>query len=88
MPRSRIEMETSCVMNPVEPNAIIWTANPAHQRKLERMGFSPREKTFNGEGRWYDIPKTCVSFRKPKKLNLTDEQRKAIGSRLKGLRKM
>lgn len=39
MPTPRIEMETTIVFNQEEDVAMVWSASPIFQRKMERIGI-------------------------------------------------
>lgn len=78
MPRPRIERETTVCYNEEEDNALIWSASPVFQRKMERLGVehcksASRPEAGVEESRCYRVPKGWVKIR-PARV-LTDEQR-------------
>lgn len=82
MPTPRIERETTMTYNEEEEDALIWSASPTFQRKMEKMGI-PHYKSGMRDGlpveesRYYRVPKSWVKVRLPRKMpELTEEQRK------------
>jgi hypothetical protein len=79
----RQERETTIAFNEEDADALVWSASPIFQRKMERLGIA-YYKSSEGEGagvdesRYYRVPKKLVSVRQPRKLpELTEEQRHA-----------
>jgi hypothetical protein len=81
MSTPRIERETIITFNEEEDEAMIWSASPTFQRKIERRGFTHyRASTRDGDGgvesRYYRVPKRFVSVRPLRRMpELTEEQR-------------
>ena len=79
-PTLRIERETALSFNEEEETALIWSASPLFQRKMERLRIEPYETNKRDgqpveETRSYRLPKAWIRVRLP--LKLTEEQRKA-----------
>ncbi len=74
---SRYEMETVVNYNAGEDTATVYTADKAVMRRLDKLVLEfPEEYRLEKEtefARWYSMPKSFVTYRKPRKL--TDEQR-------------
>lgn len=81
MKRTKYEQETSITWNLEEPHALLWTCQPAMLRKLSKLGAEMYRN--DGEGKAFKIPKNWIGVRKPKIMNLTEEQRKALSDRIK-----
>lgn len=77
---TKIEQETSITYNAEEEHAIVCAHYPKDQRRIERMGFTPFRKT--SDGRWYQVPKRCISIRRPKRVILSESQKTALRQRL------
>lgn len=83
MSTPRIERETTIVFNEEEGHALVWSASPVFQRRIEKLGVPAYKTESRGEAgvaesRYYKIPKPWVKIRLPHKTpDLTDEQRKA-----------
>lgn len=86
MPREAADKETVILLNPVDKMASVWTYDRPLQKYIEeRLHIEPNlihGQAINNGGKDYDIPKKFVLIRAPRKMNLTDKQRKAIGKRL------
>ncbi len=74
---SRYEMETVVNYNAGEDTATVYTADKAVMRRLDKLVVEyPEQYKLEKEtalARWYSMPKSFVTYRKPRKL--TDEQR-------------
>lgn len=85
----REERETTISFNEEADLALVWSASPKFQRRMARLGIEPySKKPMLEEGGkvscYYNVPKSYVRIQQPrKKLNLTDEQRKARGEAMR-----
>lgn len=61
---------------------VVWTASPAMIRRMEKLGVEPY-RVDAPDSKYYHVPRSWIIVRPPKKMTLTDEQRKAIGDRLR-----
>ena len=87
------ERETVIVFNETGDPAEVFTYNPAIIRRLDGLHEEGeqvelvRAEIINGiRLREYRVPKSWVSVRRPRKLNLTEEQKQERAVRLRGLR--
>lgn len=87
MSTPRIERETTITWNEEEDEAMVWSASPLFQRRMDRLGigyYKSSEREGTEESRYYKIPKGFVGIiRTRKKRELTEEQRKAEGDKLR-----
>lgn len=82
------ERETIINFNQAEDIAYIYTCDPKWWRHFDRLGIKPTQVHKGSTGavyaRDYEVPKKWVKPPKPpRRLSLTDEQRKAIAQRLR-----
>ena len=80
-----IENETTIQMTEGEKTARVWSCQTGFHAKMKRLGIAPQRKAErNGASfsAWYEVPVSWVKIRPPKRMNFTDEQRKALGDRL------
>ena len=73
----RIERDTTISFNEEEATAHIWTASQPMYRRLRKMGYCPFED--NERSASFNVPKKCVSVRKPKVL--TEKQKTNLTKR-------
>lgn len=83
-----VERETIVNFNQAEDTAYIYTCDPKWWRHFDRLGIKPIQVQKGATGavyaRDYEVSKKWVKPPKPpKRLSLTDEQRKAIAQRLR-----
>ena len=87
MKLSRYERETIINFNAEEPTAILYTRDPAVMRKLDQLVISfPEVYKCIGEtdiDKAYEMPKSCVNYRKPRRLSV--EHREKLKIRMKNL---
>ncbi len=57
------ERETIIAFNEADPSASVWTASESVYRRLKKQGYEPVEDTERSAT--FEIPKKCVSIRKP-----------------------
>ena len=85
MTLSRLEQETIVNYNAGERTATVYTRDKAVMRKLDKLvaDFSDTYKLINQTDieKTYSMPKSFVSYRKPRKL--TCEQREQARRRIK-----
>jgi hypothetical protein len=80
------ERETTIVFNEEENEAMVWSASPSFQRRMRKLGVEPYKTAQRERGEqscWYKVPKTWVKLSPPRHMVLSDEQRAAIGVRLR-----
>lgn len=84
---SRYEQETVINFNAGEKMAIVYTADPAVMRNLDSLviGYPDTFKRIKEDNisKTYEIPKSAVTYRKPRKLS--EEQRSRARQRMKAL---
>ncbi len=73
----RQERETVINYNEADASAFIWTASERVYRKLKKQGYEPVKDTERSAR--FEIPKKCVSIRKPKVL--TERQKTNLTKR-------
>lgn len=77
---SLLERETIIIYNEAEKNAFIHTSSPSMKKKLDKIGKTEPV----GDYCWkLEVPKDWVVIKPPRKLNLTEAQRKERASRFK-----
>ena len=85
---SRQEQETIVNYNAAEQTATVYTRDKAVMRRLDALIIDfPEYYRLIGEtdiDKTYEMPKSFVSYRKPRRLS--DEQREAARSRARALR--
>ena len=85
---SRQEQETIINFNAAEPTATVYTRDKTVMRRLDALVIEhPEHYRLIGEtdiDKTYEMPKSFVSYRKPRRLSA--EQREAARSRAKALR--
>ena len=79
---SKYEQETVINFNAGEQTATVYTRDKAVMRKLDALviGF-PEVYRLIGEtdiDKTYSMPKSCVSYRKPRKLSVDSRERKRL----------
>ena len=82
------ERETNVLFNEKDGYWSIVTDVPKHMRKFDRLGYECVKTIYYPDGsvetKEYKAPEWALSFRgKKRELNLTDEQKKAMGERLR-----
>jgi hypothetical protein len=84
---SKYEQETVINFNAGEQTAVVYTRDKAVMRKLDALVIAfPEVYKLVGEtdiDKTYSMPKSCVSYRKPRKL--TDKQREGARIRMEKL---
>lgn len=81
---SKYEQETIINFNAGEQTAVVYTRDKVVMRKLDTLVIEfPEVYRLVGEtdiDKTYSIPKSCVSYRKPRRLNpkTRDEKRKQM----------
>lgn len=83
----RTEQETIINFNAGEETATVYTRDPAIMRKFDTL-INEYPDTFRciaytDIDKTYEIPKTVVSYRKPRRL--TEEQRELARNRMKNI---
>ena len=85
MKLSREEQETIITFNAKDKNATIYTRDPTVMREVDSLviGYPDvfRCVAKSDIDKTYEMPKTAVSYRKPRKLS--EEQRKQARERIK-----
>jgi hypothetical protein len=85
MKLTREEQETIINFNAGEQTATLYTRDPAVMRKIDTLVIKyPEHYRLIGEtdiDKTYEMPKSFVSYRKPRRLS--DEQREAARERLR-----
>ena len=85
---SRYEQETIINYIAAEQNATVYTRDKTVMRRLDALVIEhPEHYRLIGEtdiDKTYEMPKSFVSYRKPRRLS--DEQREAARTRAKALR--
>jgi len=71
------ERETIIIYNEADPLASVWTASEPVYRRLKKQGYEPVEDSERSA--WFEVPKKCVSIRKPKVL--TEKQKTNLTKR-------
>ena len=68
---SKYEQETVINFNAGEQTAVVYTRDKAVMRKLDALVFAfPEVYKLVGEtDKTYSMPKSCVNYRKPRKLD-------------------
>ena len=81
------ERETVIVINEAENEVIIDTSIATHIRKFDKLGYKciSEQKYPDGttESKQYKVPKFAISFRKPVKREISEEQRQRLSERAK-----
>ncbi len=84
---SKYEQETIINFNAGEQTAVVYTRDKAVMRKLDTLVIEfPEVYRLVGEtdiDKTYSMPKSCVSYRKPRRLS--DEQRSNARERMRRL---
>jgi hypothetical protein len=88
---TREERETVITFNDDETNAIVYTAQAKHVRKLDKFCRENPElfKCIRHDeygGAEYIFPQKYIAFRMPRNSTMTEEQRRKVGERLKNSR--
>ncbi len=82
---SRYEMETVINFNAGGKTAVLYTCDPVVIRKMDSLAAEYPDvfRCIGGtkEGKTYELPRTAVTFRKPRKL--TETQRAAARERMR-----
>ena len=85
MKLTREEQETIITFNAKDKNATIYTRDPTVMREVDSLviGYPDVFKcvAMSDIDKTYEMPKTAVSYRKPRKLS--EEQRKVARERIK-----
>lgn len=85
---SREEQETTILFNEADSTADVYSYNETLRKRLAQLAIDyPGECRFqfeNERGTAYSIPKKWIKIRPPR--TMTDEQRTAIGERLRKAR--
>lgn len=89
-----VERETTINFNAIEKTAEIYSCMRNIWNMCEKAGLQPIKtyyETVNGEklavSKTYECPKGWVKIRKPKKCNMTEEQKVVFKERMKRSRK-
>lgn len=81
---SKYEQETVINFNAGEQTAVVYTRDKAVMRKLDALVIAfPEVYKLVGEtdiDKTYSMPKSCISYRKPRKLS--EEQRNSARARI------
>lgn len=81
------ERETHITISDSEDEYTVYSCQKKVISKLEKLGIQAyKVETIEGEvvGKYFKVPYKCISFKKEyKKRELTEEERKAIGERLR-----
>lgn len=84
---SKYEQETIINFNAGEQTAVVYTRDKAVMRKIDALVIEfPEVYRLVGEtdiDKTYSMPKSCVSYRKPRRLS--DEQRSNARERMRRL---
>lgn len=85
------ERETNINFNQEEATATVYTHNNSLKKKLALMAKEnptacTLEESNEFGGMTFRVPKTYIKVSAPRKIQLTEEQRQAIGERLKKMR--
>lgn len=72
-------------LNEEEATAEIWSASPAFQRRMAKLGVEAHKTDRRGKTQscWYKIPKAWIRIRKPTQYDLTPAQRAERAARAK-----
>lgn len=85
------ERETVIIFNEASDMAILDTASLPMMRKMGKLcdEFPDVYKVVKTDGRGarYELPKNLITVRRPRKVEMTEEQRRAAADRLQGVRK-
>ncbi len=83
------ERETVIQFDDAGPRARVYTCWKALAQKLKKLGFAPTRTDRNG-GRviaWhFEVPKTYILLRRPRRVTLTETQRRKLVERLQRAR--
>ncbi len=71
----RRERETNINFNEEDETAQVWTASEPEYRKFKKLGYEPVEDRERSA--WFEVPKKCVSIRKP--VATSEKKLKALG---------
>ena len=81
------ERETVIVFNEADNKFIIETSIAVHMRKFDRLGYECTKKQYYSDGtvmsKEYKVPKFAITFRKPEKRKVSEEQRQKAADRFK-----
>lgn len=76
MTRNKREQETVIVFNAAEPEASIWSADPAFQQRMARIGIIPTYQARGAKGNEeessasYQVPKQWVHVARPRRITV------------------
>jgi len=86
MSDKNLERETHVTFNDEEPTAHLFTCHKRIWSKMEKYGINPDRYHEDKEGKIfamsYEIPKSWVSIRRPRRRTLTAEQKQVLTDRL------
>ena len=89
MALSAYERETVIVMNDEEDTAQVTSCQRTVWTRMEKLGVQP-DKEVSMDGRIiqkvFTIPKSWVKIGRPKRVEMTDEQRQQKSARMRALR--
>jgi len=83
------ERETVISMNDEEDVAYVTSSQGPVWTRMRKLGIQPdREEKLDGTAvtKFYTVPKKWVKISPPRQVGMTEEERKAIGERLKATR--
>lgn len=87
---TKSERETIIIFNEADGFFDIETSVQSHIRKFDRLGYKCTSTQLYSDGtvqaKCYNVPKWAITFRKPAKRVMSDEQRAAARERLQGIR--
>lgn len=87
----RDERETLIIFNEADNEYIIETTIFAHIRKFDKLGYEVVKEQKYSDGtimsKEYKVPKFAITFRKPVKRVVSEEQKKELAERLKNTHK-
>lgn len=79
------ERETACIYNEADGYWMIYTGVQSHIRKFDKLNYPITNIDYypDGEvaGKFYQVPKNAISFKSPKKKNISEEQKQALRER-------
>lgn len=79
------ERETILSYNEADGYWTIYSAVQSHIRKFDKLNYPITDIDYypDGEvaGKFYQVPKNAISFKSPKKRNISEEQKQALRER-------
>lgn len=85
----RCEQEVTCTFNNEDDHAIVWCGSPAHIRRLQKITKANwiEPVRVDSQGICWHLPKSWIQIKPKGKKNLSDEQRKVMADRMRGLKR-